>query len=473
MISVSIDFGTTNSVAAINKDGLLTIVPTSFGRRVIPSVVSFSDKGEIYVGENAKAHLISGKTQIIFSIKKYLGCGEKFKINNKIYTPVEITSIILKYIKKQIENYIGSNITKVVITSPAYFKLNQRQALSDACQLAGLEIEDIISEPTSAAIAYGLNKCNEQNIIVYDLGGGTFDVSVINYCNNKFNVLSVAGDNNLGGDDFDFQIVNSIVKKINKKFNVDLLKKPLTLYKLKEEAEKVKIQLSESDTAYMTLPFISADKTNGVVIEVKRKIFQDLINSFIYKTISLMDKAIIDAGLTPQEIDKVLLVGGSTHIPLVKKMVYNYFMKKIYLGMNPNECVALGAAIYSCNLKSEKKSIVLNDIIPLSLGIEVDGGVFIPIIKKNSRIPVSSSKIFTPVSSKQKKIEIKIFQGETEKTSENAYLGSLVLKNIKVKKKTELPKIEVEFKIDEKGLIHISALNLSTNKKKEIKLEMG
>ncbi|MBU1077426.1 MAG: Hsp70 family protein [Spirochaetes bacterium] len=470
MTSISIDFGTTNSVAAMNKDGLLTIIPTSQGRRVIPSIVSFSDRGEIFVGENARSNIIPGKTQIIFSIKKYLGTDKKFKINNKNYTPVEITSFILKYIKNEIEKYIGHKIPKVVITAPAYFKLNQRQALSDACHMADLQLEDIINEPTSAAIAYGVTQINEQNIIVYDLGGGTFDVSLVKFLNNKFNVLSVTGDNNLGGDDFDLRIVNLIVQKIRKDHNINITNNPLLLYKLKEEAEKAKIQLSESEVAHLTFPFLNLKKTDGLIIEINRDLFKAMIKPFIERTIVLMNEAIINAGLSPQQIDKVLLVGGSTRIPLVKEMIHNYFLKDIYLGMNPNECVALGAALHAHSLKSEKRSIILNDIIPFSLGIEADGGLFIPIIKKNSRIPVSASRIFTPIIKKQKNIEIQVFQGESKKTSENIFLGNLVLKNIGGKKISEMPKIEVKFTVDESSLIHITAIDLLTGKSRVIKL---
>ncbi|MBN1899307.1 MAG: Hsp70 family protein [Spirochaetes bacterium] len=465
MVTFGIDFGTTNSVAAMNDSGLITIIPDENGQSIIPSLVAVNKKGQVITGYHALCRIPSKDTHIIFSIKKALGTPQKIKIHGKTFTPVDISSFILKHIKKQIEVYVGHQVKNIVITSPAYFSINQRMALNKACWQAGFHVTDMINEPTSAALAYGIDKGIDQNIVVYDLGGGTFDVSVIHNKNNKFQVLSVAGDNHLGGDDFDFQIVGVLTKRILKEFQLDILKNPAWVYPIKEMCEKVKIELSRKKKASLDLSSLSIRSLEKYHFDLDRIEFNRLIYPLIKRTISLMNQAILDATVHPQQIDKVLLVGGSTYIPLVRELIYQYFQKEIYIGLNPNECVAKGAAIHSSHQKTEQKPD-LKDIIPRSLGIEAEGGIFVPIIKKNSPVPICSAKIFAPMDRSQKTVEIKIYQGERIKASQNIFLGKLILEGFKTDQE-ECPKIEVRFQIDEKGLIHVKAMEKVTGKSVE------
>ncbi|MDD5067731.1 MAG: Hsp70 family protein [bacterium] len=470
MISIGIDFGTTNSAAALSREERLTVVPGPGGRCIIPSVVSFLPTGEIITGEEARSPSLSGKAYTIISIKRYLGTDKPFRIFRKVYTPVEIASFILKHIRERIGAYTGEPVSSAVVTSPAYFSINQRMALNEACLLSGLQVEEIINEPNAAALSYGLTRQDEQNIMVYDLGGGTCDISIIRSRRDQFEVLAISGDNNLGGDDFDFQIVNLALKTVKEKLRLDLFRDPYVLYRFKQEAEKAKIALSISDRTCLSLDVPDIRGLRGFTLELKRETFEDLIRPLVERSAALVHGAVQQARLALNEVHQVLLVGGSTRIPLVRQKLYEYFKKELYLGMNPDDCVALGAAVHSRNLKFREHGTRLKDVIPLSLGVEAQGGIFIPMITRNSAMPAECTKTFTPITRKQKHIEIRIFQGERIRSSENIYLGKVILKNVRSENREEWPRIQVRFRVDENGLIQVQASEFLTGKRTEISL---
>lgn len=466
---LGIDLGTTNSVMAILEHSEPVVIPNNRGDRLMASVVAYTKNEEILVGKSAKNQSIVNSDRTIASIKRKMGTQDSITIGNKTLTPQEISAKILGKLKEDAEGYYGEEIKKAVITVPAYFNDNQRQATKDAGRLAGLEVVRIINEPTAAALAYGFNSNDEKIVLVYDLGGGTFDVSILEIGSGVFEVKATCGNNNLGGDDFDNALLELILNQYQENEGINLRDDKMALQKLKDEVEKVKIELSESNEAEINIPFISADEKGPkhLNIPIKRNDFEDLISDYIEETIRLTDKAIKDAGLTNEDIDNVILVGGSTRIPMVQKQVSELLGKPITKGINPDEVVALGASIQAAIIKGEATGIVLVDVTPLSLGIEIEGGIFIPIIERNTTIPVTANKLFTTIADNQKSVEIHVLQGERTKCSENISLGRFHLNGIRRAKKGE-PRIEVTFSIDVDGIVSVSARDLDTNANQEI-----
>jgi len=462
---LGIDLGTTNSVMAILEHNEPIVIPNKRGERLTPSVVAFTKEGECLVGRVAKNQAIINSERTISSIKRKMVSSHFEKIGNKKYTPQEISAKILSEMKKDAEDYLGEEIKKAVITVPAYFNDNQRQATKDAGQIAGLDVVRIINEPTAASLANGLNQLNEEIILVYDLGGGTFDVSILEIAEGVFQVKATCGNNMLGGDDFDQALLNLILSRYKEEEGIDLSNDKMAMQKLKEEVEKAKMQLSEVLITEINIPFISADQ-NGpkhLNISIKREDFEELINEYIEETINLTKKAISDAELNIEDVDKVLLVGGSTRIPLVQQEVSNLLGEsKVVKNVNPDEIVALGAAIQAGIISGEKKGVVLVDVTPLSLGIEIEGGIFTPIIDRNSPIPTTATKLFTTVADNQRSVEIHILQGERTRATENISLGKFQLTGIRTAEKGE-PRIEVTFGVDVDGIVNVSAKDLDTN----------
>lgn len=466
---IGIDLGTTFSCMAVMEGGQPVVIPNAEGARTTPSVVAFTKEGEILVGQVARRQAIVNPERTVMSIKRHMGSDYKVKIDNKEYTPQQISAYILMKLKRDAEAYLGEKITQAVITVPAYFNDSQRQATKDAGRIAGLEVLRIINEPTAASLAYGLDKEGTHKIMVYDLGGGTFDVSILEIGEGVFEVLATSGNNHLGGDDFDQRIMDWLVQEFKAETGIDLKNDKMALQRLKEAAEKAKIELSTLTTTEINLPFISAD-ANGpkhLTRTLTRAKFEQLISDLVESTEGPVRQALNDAGLTPVQIDRVLLVGGSTRIPYVQETVKRIMGKEPSKGINPDECVAIGAAIQGAVLSGEVKDIVLLDVTPLSLGIETLGGVFTKIIERNTTIPTKKSQIFTTAADGQTSVEIHVLQGERAMARDNKTLGRFVLDGIPPAPRG-VPQIEVTFDIDANGIVHVSAKDLGTGKEQHI-----
>ena len=466
---IGIDLGTTNSCVAVMEGGEPTVIANAEGSRTTPSVVAFSKDGERMVGHVAKRQAITNPDRTISSIKREMGTNYTVAVDGKNYTPQEISAIILQKLKSDAEAYIGSPVTQAVITVPAYFTDAQRQATKDAGKIAGLEVMRIINEPTAAALAYGVDKENDQKIMVYDLGGGTFDVSIIEMGDGVQEVLATAGNNRLGGDDFDKRIMDYIIGDFKSQTGIDLTGDKMAMQRIKEAAEKAKIDLSGVTSADINLPFISADQTGPKHYEatLTRAKFNELTADLVDSTMGPVRQALSDAGLNPSDIDKVLMVGGSSRIPAVNDAIKNFMGKEPFKGVNPDECVAVGAAIQGGVLGGDVKGMVLLDVTPLSLGIETMGGVSTKIIDRNTTIPTKKSQIFSTAADGQTSVEVHVLQGEREFAKDNKTLGVFHLDGIAPAPRG-IPQIEVTFDIDANGIVHVSAKDKGTGKEQDI-----
>ncbi len=466
---IGIDLGTTNSVVAVFEGNTPQIVPNNRGGRLTPSVVAFSKEGEILVGQAAKNQAIINSSRTISSIKRAMGTKNQITIDAKKYSPEEISALILRKLKKDAEEYLGCDVKQAVITVPSYFNDAQRQATINAGKIAGIEVLRIVNEPTAAALAYGLKDTEEQIVMVYDIGGGTYDVSILEIGNGVFQVLATSGNNHLGGDDLDQRLLNYVIEEYKKKEKLDLKQDRMALQRLLEEVEKAKIELSESPITQLSIPFITATEKGPRHLEMKisRSLFENLIKDLVEAIEEPAKIALKDAKLSVDQIDKVLLVGGTTRIPVFQDKIAQITKKELYKNINPDECVALGAAIQSAIIKGTTKGIVLVDVIPMALGIEVEGGGFVPIIDRNTPIPVSKTKLFTTISDDQEMVEVKIYQGERKLAIANKFLGNFQLTGIRNSRKGE-PRVEVTFDVDVDGILHVSAKDLDTNVKQTI-----
>ena len=467
---IGIDLGTTNSCVAVMEGGEAVVIANAEGARTTPSVVAFAKTGERMVGQVAKRQAITNPDRTISSIKREMGSNYKVNIDNKSYTPQEISAMILQKLKADAEAYIGSPVTEAVITVPAYFSDSQRQATKDAGKIAGLDVKRIINEPTAAALAYGLDKEKaDQKIMVYDLGGGTFDVSVLEIGDGVIDVLATAGNNRLGGDDFDACITDYLVSEFKKTEGIDLSADKVAMQRLREAAEKAKVELSSVTTSNINLPYITADATGPKHLDVTltRAKFNELTHHLVEKTSGPVKQALSDAGLKPSDITKVLLVGGSSRIPAVQDMVKSLIGKEGFKGINPDECVAIGAAIQGGVLTGDVEGIVLVDVTPLSLGIETLGGVFTKLIERNTSIPTRKSQVFSTAADNQTSVEVNVLQGEREMAAYNKSLGRFHLDGIAPARRG-VPQIEVTFDIDANGIVNVSAKDLGTGKEQHI-----
>jgi len=468
---IGIDLGTTNSCVAVMEGGEAVVIANAEGNRTTPSVVAFSKTGERMVGQVAKRQAVTNADRTVSSIKRHMGENYKVNIDGKGYTPQEISAMILQKLKADAESYLGTTVTEAVITVPAYFSDSQRQATKDAGKIAGLNVQRIINEPTAAALAYGLDKESEQKIMVYDLGGGTFDVSIMEIGDGVFDVLATNGDTRLGGDDFDQRIMDYLVAEFKKAEGIDLTKDRVAMQRLKEAAEKAKIELSGVTTSNVNLPYITADATGPKHLDVtiSRAKFNELTADLVERTMVPVRKAMSDAGLTASDLDKVLLVGGSTRIPAVQEAVKKITGKDGFKGINPDECVAVGAAIQGGVLSGDVQDIVLLDVTPLSLGIETMGGVFTRLVDRNTTIPATKKQIFSTAADGQTSVEVHVLQGEREMAAYNKTLGRFQLGGIAPAPRG-VPQIEVTFDIDANGIVKVSAKDLGTGKEANISI---
>ncbi len=470
--TIGIDLGTTNSCVAVIEGGEPVVIANVEGNRTTPSVVGFSKSGERLVGQVAKRQAVQNPDRTIASIKRQMGTDYKVQIDDKSYTPQQISAMILSKLKADAESYLGDKVTEAVITVPAYFTDSQRQATKDAGKIAGLEVKRIINEPTAAALAYGIDKENDQKVMVYDLGGGTFDVSIIEMGEGVQEVLATAGNNRLGGDDFDQRIIDWLVTEFKKETGTDLSKDKMAMQRLKEAAEKAKIELSGVTSSAINLPFITMTEAGGPLhldTTLTRAKFNELTVDLVEATMAPVRQAISDSGLKVSEIDKVLMVGGSSRIPAVQDAVKNYTGKEPYKGINPDECVAMGAALQAGVLGGDVEGLLLLDVTPLSLGIETLGNVCTKIIERNTTIPTKKSQVFSTAADNQTSVEIHVLQGEREFAKDNKTLGMFHLDGI-LPARRGTPQIEVTFDIDANGIVHVSAKDLGTGKEQSISI---
>ena len=466
---IGIDLGTTNSCVAVMEGGQPTVIANAEGSRTTPSVVAFTKDGERLIGQVAKRQAVTNPERTVISIKREMGTSYKVNIDGKQYTPQDISAMILTKMKETAESYLGEKVSQAVITVPAYFNDSQRQATKDAGRIAGLEVLRIINEPTAASLAYGLDKEENQKILVYDLGGGTFDVSILDIGDGVFEVLSTNGNTRLGGDDFDQRIIDYVAEQFKKENGIDLKQDKIAAQRLKEAAEKAKIELSGTTTANINLPFITADATGPKHLDVTltQAKFNELTADLVDATVEPMRKALKDAGLTVDQINKVILVGGSTRIPAVQEAVKKVTGKEPFKGINPDECVAIGAAIQGGVLGGEVKDVLLLDVTPLSLGLETEGHIFTKLIERNTTIPTSKSQVFSTAADGQTTVEIHVLQGERQMAYDNKTLGRFQLTGIAPAPRG-VPQIEVTFSIDNNGIVNVSAKDKATNNEQQI-----
>ena len=466
---IGIDLGTTNSCVAVMEGGQPTVIANAEGSRTTPSVVAFTKDGERLIGQVAKRQAVTNPDRTVISIKREMGTSYKVNIDGKQYTPQDISAMILTKMKETAESYLGEKVSQAVITVPAYFNDSQRQATKDAGRIAGLEVLRIINEPTAASLAYGLDKEENQKILVYDLGGGTFDVSILDIGDGVFEVLSTNGNTRLGGDDFDQRIIDYVAEQFKKENGIDLKQDKIAAQRLKEAAEKAKIELSGTTTANINLPFITADATGPKHLDVTltQAKFNELTADLVEATVEPMRKALKDAGLTVDQINKVILVGGSTRIPAVQEAVKKVTGKEPFKGINPDECVAIGAAIQGGVLGGEVKDVLLLDVTPLSLGLETEGHIFTKLIERNTTIPTSKSQVFSTAADGQTTVEIHVLQGERQMAYDNKTLGRFQLTGIAPAPRG-VPQIEVTFSIDNNGIVNVSAKDKATGNEQQI-----